>query len=81
MVQLSSSGLMELVAKVMETSFVPEAKSGRKIEFPQWEAEKVRNETHKELLCAAAKLTFCCLLITVAGGAGGRYEVEVGSTS
>lgn len=67
MVQPSSSGLVELVAKVMETSSVPEAKSGRKIKFPQWEAEKAKNETHKELLCAAAKITFCCLLITMAG--------------
>lgn len=66
MAQLSSSGLGELVAKVMETSSVAEAKSGRKIKFPQWEAEKAKNETHKELLCAAEKITFCCLLITMA---------------
>lgn len=66
MLQLSSSGLVELVAEVMETSFVPEAKSGRKIKSPQWEAEKAKSETHKELLCAAAKITFCCLLITMA---------------
>lgn len=64
--QLSSSGLVDLVAKVMETSLVPEAKRGRKIKSPQWEAEKAKNKAHKELLCAAAKITFCCLLITMA---------------
>lgn len=33
-VWLGSSGLMGLVAKVMEASFFPEAKIGRKIKFP-----------------------------------------------
>lgn len=50
-----SAQLVELIAKAMETSFVAEAKRVRKIKSPQWEAEKAKNETHKELSVCSCK--------------------------